>query len=300
MGNLKKRKSAARLNTEQAADNLDSITKKIAKNQNEFDSQNWSQGQVTSLLDKDGKVGSIPVNMIDVSTNVRGKIDTDSDDFTALKASIEEHGLLQNPVVSVVKDDEGYFKIVLVSGGRRLAACSSIGLTHVNCMVKIFSEDSKRITAGIAENVNRKEMDVLPLASMYDDLVSKRGYSKLHLSKLFGISRNNLTSMCLIANWSDNVKDLYLKNKERFPTSILKKKVANKFREEEELLDIFSKIKKNSDKKLTKRAPLQKRLFEHFEKEGYKIEEQKIILKAMCEMDLMKLTTEMQETYSIL
>ncbi|RYD84322.1 MAG: hypothetical protein EOP84_05795, partial [Verrucomicrobiaceae bacterium] len=103
---------------------------------------------------------TIPLNMLIVSTvNVR-KTDRKAD-VSALAASINSHGLLQN--LAVAATEGGKFSVV--AGGRRLAALKMLaknGAIAKNFPVpcQVVGEDHAAETS-LAENIHRVAMDPL-------------------------------------------------------------------------------------------------------------------------------------------
>ena len=77
----------------------------------------------------------------------------DSNEFTALKASIKEHGLLQ-PIV--IRPLEHGFEIV--AGHRRFSACRSLRWRFIPCRIREFS-DRQAYEVQLTENMQRKSMD---------------------------------------------------------------------------------------------------------------------------------------------
>lgn len=93
----------------------------------------------------------IPISEIEVPDRAR----LDYGDLESLKISIREHGLIQ-PIA--VKPLETGYK--LLAGGRRIRACTELGMTEIPCRVyqrSLLELDEKAIE--LAENLDRKDFD---------------------------------------------------------------------------------------------------------------------------------------------
>jgi len=110
------------------------------------------------------EVQEIEVEKIAVGDYDR-RVSYEGADFDLLVASIRRLGIIEPLVVS--KTDEA---ITLVAGHRRLEAAKHVGLKSVPAMV-IEGQDAKRTEVGLAENIFRKDLTPVELASAIRDIV---------------------------------------------------------------------------------------------------------------------------------
>jgi ParB/RepB/Spo0J family partition protein len=94
----------------------------------------------------------IPLTMIHIEEQ-RLRYDLDDDAVIAMANSIAKQGLLQTPGVSP-RDDGEY---TLIWGGRRLAAHTRLGRTHMLCRIRPTPPDQIKNLA-LVENLHRKQM----------------------------------------------------------------------------------------------------------------------------------------------
>ncbi|MFB5605657.1 MAG: ParB/RepB/Spo0J family partition protein [Nitrosarchaeum sp.] len=101
---------------------------------------------------------------------VRYALSGNSPEFTNLKSSIKEHGLLQPIVVRPL--DHGF---EIVAGHRRFAACRSLRWRFISCKIRDLS-DKHAYEIQLTENVQRKSMDPIEEAEAYQKYVNEFGW----------------------------------------------------------------------------------------------------------------------------
>jgi ParB family chromosome partitioning protein len=109
----------------------------------------------------DAYLASIPVDQVDVATNVRA----DVGDLSELKASIEELGVLEPIVVTEQFGPRGKHGYRLVVGQRRLTACRELGRAVIPAIVHPASDVDepgvRRSIEQLAENLIRKDLNAI-------------------------------------------------------------------------------------------------------------------------------------------
>lgn len=118
---------------------------------------------------------SIPLEQIKKVSNIRNE----NEEIDDLKASIEQHGLLQPIVVS--KSGSGY---KLIAGHRRYLACSLLGWETIPAVVQSF-KNPKIIQ--LTENIQRKNLNRIEESAVVWDMKNKLqcpvGALAVHLGK---------------------------------------------------------------------------------------------------------------------
>ncbi len=101
---------------------------------------------------------------------VRYALSTNSSEFTNLKSSIKEHGLLQPIVIRPL--DHGF---EIVAGHRRFSACKSLRWRFIPCKIRDLS-DKHAYEIQLTENIQRKSMDPIEEAEAYQKYVNEYGW----------------------------------------------------------------------------------------------------------------------------
>ncbi len=117
-----------------------------------------------------------------------------------LVESIKQNGLLQ-PIV--VRPKSEYFEVV--AGNRRFAACRSLRITKILCMIKELS-DKEAYEVSLVENVQRETLDPIEEAMAFENYVKKFGYgSTTELSKQIGKSEEYVSHRILLLSLPNDV-----------------------------------------------------------------------------------------------
>ncbi|MEI4791158.1 ParB/RepB/Spo0J family partition protein [Bacillus sp. FJAT-53060] len=112
----------------------------------------------------------------------------DDDALADLKASIQQHGVLQ-PII-VRKSIKGYD---IVAGERRFRAAEQAGLETIPAIVREFSETLMREIA-LLENLQREDLSPLEEAEAYASLLDHLSVTQEELAKRLGKSRPHIAN----------------------------------------------------------------------------------------------------------
>jgi ParB family chromosome partitioning protein len=270
------------------ADSIDATAKRIAASlEKHRDSEEWDQEKIERLKSCDGKVGEIPISLIRTNQNIRKRIDENDPAFKALVESIRTHGILQPPIVTVVTNENGLSSILLVGGERRLRAAKVAGYAALNCMVRIFDNQSTRLTASVSENMNRRDLECLDIGHCFLSL-SEQGYMYSEIQRLFDRDERTIGRYIKMAKWPDSVQNAIRDNQDKFTAryllSLASRKISDEDLENEINVRISgektNEIKGNSGKELR----LAKRLSNYFENKKLKQHEQDLIYAALIDL----------------
>jgi ParB family chromosome partitioning protein len=136
---------------------------------------------------------SILVNLIDPDPNQPRKT---LGDLAELASSIREHGLI-NPIIAEVAGS-GRYRII--AGERRFAACRTLGLTTVPCIVRSVAEQS-RLILQLIENLQRKDLHPVEEARAFKRLMDEFNLTQRDLAQRLGKSlsvvNQTLRILCL-------------------------------------------------------------------------------------------------------
>jgi ParB/RepB/Spo0J family partition protein len=224
------------------ADSIDATAKRIAASLSKHqESDEWDQERIEKLKSCDGKVGEIPISMIRTNQNIRKSIDETDASFKELVESIHAHGILQPPIVTVVTNDNGISSILLVGGERRLRAALAAGHTSINCLVRIFNNPTTRLTASMAENMNRLDLDCLDIAHCFLSL-SDQGYKYSEIEKLFSRDEKTIGRYIKMARWPKSTQELIRQNSDKLNTRYLLALASRKLSDADVTTEIERKI----------------------------------------------------------
>ncbi len=270
------------------ADSIDATAVRIAASLNkQNENQEWDQERIEKLKSCDGKVGEIPISMIKTNQNIRKRIDENDPAFIALVESIRTHGILQPPIVTVVTNENETSSILLVGGERRLRAALAAGHTALNCMVRIFDNQSTRLTASVAENMNRRDLECLDIGQCFLSL-SEQGYKYSEIERLFNRDERTIGRYIKIAKWPESVQEAIRNHEEKFSTRYLFSLASRKISDADLESEINAKIsgeKTNEPKGNNgKQSSQAKRISRYFENKNLGQYEQDLIYGALVEL----------------
>lgn len=191
-----------------------------------------------SLVDK---IVKIPIDDIVLDENVREKINEDNPNFLSLLSSIKKHGIQQNIVVEFRKTATG-FKIVCVSGHRRVLAAKKLGtISVVPALIKQYKNNDIRIEMGLAENLLREDLHCLDVADGYKKL-SECGWSREKLMDTFGKTKRTIATYLKMSTWSQEAKKIIRDNPNKFTVRFLVGQIAcKKYDSDSELITTLKK-----------------------------------------------------------
>lgn len=204
---------------------MNSIASRIASAQ--LDSERLAQ-----LKKNIGKVVVLPINEIDNTKNIRqGAIDTESIKFRQLVSSIQKDGLLQNIVVELREEEDGY-RLICLAGHRRIKAMLALGKERITCLLLEKRKGAGGISAALSENQNREDLHFLDVADGYAEL-TKQGWTLAELSEHYERDEKTLKRYLKLAGFSPKVKSIIRDNHERLSLRVVMHEFVNKAHKDE-------------------------------------------------------------------
>jgi ParB family transcriptional regulator, chromosome partitioning protein len=268
---------------------LEDTAHRIAESMNKIPVvQEWNQERIFKLYEANGKVGSIPLDLIKTGHNIRKTLDVESSEQNELVESIRVHGILQPPVVTIATNDHGVHSILLIGGERRLRAARKLGMIEVNCLVKIFENPSTRLTASMAENINRKDLDPVDVAECYRAL-SEQGYKYSELEKLFGRNEKTIGRFIKIGRWPEDLKNLIREHPAKFNARFLLAVASKKLTDEEVRILIKEKIEGS---KQSERVAFVERFNSYILDQKFSDEQRSFLLRVFGDLGIMKTSNQ--------
>lgn len=119
--------------------------------------------RIDSIFEDNVQLSYLPLSSIIVDENVREEVDTESESFLALVASIEKEDVIQ-PVLVYPKDG----KYVLMVGQRRFVACQKLNFSSIPA--RIYTKPVTRehlVLIQLSENIHRENLNPIDEANAY-------------------------------------------------------------------------------------------------------------------------------------
>lgn len=160
----------------------------------------------------------------------------DQEKLVELADSIKEFGVLE-PII-VTKGVKGY---EIVAGERRKKACELAGLETIPAIIKDFS-DEEMMQIALLENIQREDLSAIEEAEAYGNLIKMLNITQEELGKRIGKSRSYITNMVGLLRLPNVVKKDILNGL----ISAGHAKVLSKLENEEQILSLAEKIKKDN------------------------------------------------------
>jgi ParB family transcriptional regulator, chromosome partitioning protein len=126
-------------------------------------------------------------------------------DLEGLAESIRAHGFTTRLRVRPHPSQPNTFQ--LVYGERRLRAAGLAGLGSVPCEIADHSDDDL-VEIGLAENIQRRDLDPLEEAQAFATFIEQRGYSVRRLAERIGKDKGYVESRLALLRMPDDVRDM--------------------------------------------------------------------------------------------
>lgn len=127
------------------------------------------------------------------------------DDIEELAAAIRAQGFTTRLRVRPDPSEPDSFQLVF--GERRLRAAEQAGLTMVPCEVAHHTDD-EMIEIGLAENIQRRDLDPLEEARAFQTLIDQRGYTERRLAERIGKDRGYIQNRLTLLRAPQDVQQL--------------------------------------------------------------------------------------------
>jgi ParB family chromosome partitioning protein len=127
--------------------------------------------------------------------------------ISELKASIEQHGILQPLIVR--KSIKGF---EIVAGERRFRAAKEANLSTVPVVVRNLSEQ-QMMEIALLENLQREDLNPIEEASAYQTLISQLDFTQEQLAKRLGKSRPHIANHLRLLSLPKQIQQLITNGK---------------------------------------------------------------------------------------
>lgn len=124
-------------------------------------------------------------------------------DLDELAAAIQAQGFTSRLRVRPDPTEPGFFQ--LVYGERRLRAAQQAGLTALPCEIAVHS-DAEMLEIGLAENIQRRDLDPLEEAEAFGRFIDQLGYSTRSLAERIGKNKSYVDDRLALLRVPDDVQ----------------------------------------------------------------------------------------------
>lgn len=195
-----------------------------------------------SLRRNVNRVVVVPLDLLEVSENVRRSVNESSPEFLSLVDSIKQHGIRQNIIVDLQDGDPAKFKLVVIAGQRRTLAGRQAGLKTVAALILRLQDRGQRLAEGLAENLFREDLHCLDQAEAYAALLEE-GWTETQIAETFERRRKTILQFLRLARYPETAKQFIREHKEIFTAYLLFNKfIAKTWKSEAELLGRLTEV----------------------------------------------------------
>ena len=147
-----------------------------------------------------GSVAKIEIKNIEVNP-FQPRVEFEKEALAELVSSIKEHGIIQPITVRKL----GYNKFQIISGERRYRASQIAGLKEVPTYIRI-ANDQAMLEMAIVENVQRKDLNAIEVATSFQRLLDECNLTQEQLSEKVGKNRSTVTNFLRLLKLPDAIQ----------------------------------------------------------------------------------------------
>ena len=122
-------------------------------------------------------------------------------EWSDLKASIQEHGILQPLTVTEL----GGGKYELIAGERRLRASRALGLDKIPVIVRPPADDQQKLELALIENIQRQDLNPVEEARAYRALIDQFDLRQEDIAGRVGKARSTVANSLRLLELDDDV-----------------------------------------------------------------------------------------------
>lgn len=156
-----------------------------------------------------GDVSKIDISKVYPNPNQPRK-NFDKESLNELADSIRIHGLIQPIIVNQMED--GY---LIIAGERRYRACKIAGLTHIDAIVKSYTE-RQIAEISIIENLQREDLNPIEIAKSIQKLMQEYDITQESVASRLGKSRSAVANYVRLLSLYPEVAEMVEKGKISF------------------------------------------------------------------------------------
>ena len=124
------------------------------------------------------------------------------EELEELASSIKSQGLLQPIIVRSLNGDS----YEIIAGERRWRAAQTAGLHQIECIINDFDKD-KMFEAGLIENIQREDLNVIEEAKAYNKLLDKKNITNEEIAKITGKSPSHVSNILRLLDLENEIQE---------------------------------------------------------------------------------------------
>lgn len=152
-------------------------------------------------------LAKISVNVISPNP-YQPRTDFDPKALDELKKSILDNGLIQPVTVRRVNKDH----YELISGERRLRACTEIGLKEIPAYIIHVESKEMMLALSLIENIQREKLNPIEIANAYKRLMDECNLSQEQIADKVGKDRTTVTNTVRLLKLPGKIQQSLIKN----------------------------------------------------------------------------------------
>lgn len=130
----------------------------------------------------------------------------DDEGLEGLRASIENHGVLQPVVVRPAAADAQGERYELISGERRCRASRMAGKTTIAAVTREGVRDDEMLELALVENVQRRDLDPIERARAFRQLVEVLHLTQDQVAQRVGLQRSTVSNLLRLLELPEDVQ----------------------------------------------------------------------------------------------
>ena len=164
----------------------------------------------SKLNTDDGKSNNILVSLdlgIISPNPYQPRKEFNQDTLNELKKSILQNGLIQP--VTVRRNSEKHFE--LISGERRLRACTEIGMQTIPAYIIHVTTKEAMVALSLIENIQREDLNPIEIADSYKRLLEECRMSQDEIAEKVGKNRTTITNSIRLLKLPQDIQSSLIK-----------------------------------------------------------------------------------------
>lgn len=162
---------------------------------------------MTSILKRDRTLEWIPVaRIIPNKNNPRSKQHFTKEQLLALRASIEEHGVLEPILVQPYRDGPRHDRFLILEGERRYTVAKDLGLKEIPAIITSHIEDHDQLVVMFNVHANRRGWEMAEELNAIRLLRDRNGHkSDVEMARELGMTLATYRDRLQVLNMGDDV-----------------------------------------------------------------------------------------------
>ncbi len=150
----------------------------------------------------EGSISHLPLASI-APNPFQPRADFDPQALDELKESIKQKGVIQP--VTVRRKDSGSYE--LISGERRIRACTELGLKTIPAYVLRIKDDQEMLELALIENLQREHLNPIEIAISYQRLLHDVGLTAEEIAKKVSKDRTTIVNFLRLLKLPPQIQD---------------------------------------------------------------------------------------------